>query len=74
MISNFVRDCEKQLAELHVHAREASEGVPMTEVEAGSTSSELVTALKPVEKPRSAHENPDAEERARVADSSNQAA
>jgi hypothetical protein len=55
----FVRDFERDLAELHVHLPEAVENVPLTEVEPSEPDSpqELVSTLKPVQEKRPAPES-----------------
>jgi len=66
----FVRDFEKDLAELHVHLPEAAEDVPLTEVEQSEPDAgqELVTALKPVLEKRPAPENAGTSEQAAEAE------
>jgi len=71
----FVRDFEKELAELHVRVPATPEDVPMTEVEANDTGGqELVAALKPVQEKQPAPENASTDEQAGEAESSNRVA
>ena len=65
----FVRDFEKDLAELHVHAPAAADEVPMTEIapEEAAPDEELVATLKPVQDRKPAPENASTAEQAEEA-------
>ena len=66
----FVRDFEKDLAELHVHLPHLAENVPLTEIseQQAAAGEELVSTLKPVRDIKPVPENAATPEQAGVSD------